>query len=121
MPSASVLAFVVLAGCTTSSVEVPVPARPTVTAEVVGPRALPPRTTAASNKTGVYPGFSETPRSAGVQMSADEADGMQSRLTALASARNAGKISEAEYNRRIAELRNLAENHGADAQTKIGN
>lgn len=118
LPFAGCFAAAALAGCTSSS-EVPAPPRPTVQAVVVGPRALPPRTAAESARTGVYPGFSEVPKSAGTQMSVEEADKMQASLTRLTTARNSGKISEAEYRKRLAELRDLAANHGANAEAAI--
>lgn len=55
------------------------------------------------------------------QMTSDEAASMQERLTALASQRSSGSISEAEYQRRLKELRSLAEQHGADTLKQIEN
>nr|WP_225166427.1 hypothetical protein [Ensifer sp. IC4062] len=46
---------------------------------------------------------------------------MQSRLTALAAARQSGSISEAEYQRRLKELQLLAEQHGDDTLKQIAN
>lgn len=54
-------------------------------------------------------------------MTEEEAVSMQSRLTALATARQSGSISEAEYQRRLKELQLLAEQHGADTLKQIAN
>ncbi|WP_331374232.1 SHOCT domain-containing protein [Sinorhizobium chiapasense] len=58
---------------------------------------------------------------AAAQMSDEDAVSMQTRLTALAAARQSGSISEAEYQRRLKELQLLAEQHGADTLKQIEN
>ncbi|EPE98504.1 hypothetical protein [Rhizobium grahamii] len=68
-----------------------------------------------------YPGFGAPLTAANVQMSDQEAGGLQSKLTALAAQRKAGTISEAEYQRRVAEFRKLAAEHGADTLSEIAN
>ena len=68
-----------------------------------------------------YPGFGAPLTAANVQMSDDEAGGVQKQLTALAAQRKAGTISEAEYQRRVAEFRKLAAEHGADTLSEIAN
>lgn len=57
----------------------------------------------------VYPDFSKPLTSAMPQMSDEEAANQQAQLSALAARRKSGAISEAEYNRRVAELRKLNE------------
>jgi hypothetical protein len=52
-------------------------------------------------------------------MTNEEAQALQFRLTALSKARKAGTISEAEYQAKLAELRKLAAEHGADTQALI--
>ncbi|RDJ13466.1 hypothetical protein [Rhizobium grahamii] len=68
-----------------------------------------------------YPGFGAPLTAANVQMSDQEAGGLQSKLTALTAQRKAGTISEAEYQRRVAEFRKLAAEHGADTLSEIAN
>jgi hypothetical protein len=54
-------------------------------------------------------------------MSDEEAGNLQQKLTALGAQRETGAITEAEYQRRVAEYRKLAEQHGADTLSKIAN
>lgn len=55
-----------------------------------------------------YPDFSRPLESAMVQMSDEEAAHQQAQLSALARQRQSGRITEAEYRRRVDELRRLA-------------
>jgi len=71
--------------------------------------------------TDVYPVIEGQRPAATAQMSNDEASGLQAHLTALGAARASGRISEAEYLRRRAELQALAANHGADTLKQIQN
>ncbi len=68
-----------------------------------------------------YPSFGAPLTAANVQMSDDEASGLQKKLTALGAQRKAGTISEAEYQRRVAEYRKLAADHGIDTLNEINN
>ncbi|MGL3605650.1 SHOCT domain-containing protein [Rhizobium sp. G187] len=68
-----------------------------------------------------YPNFSGSLTAASVQMNNEEASALQQRLTALSTARKAGTITEAEYQRRLVELRRLAAGHGAETQAEIAN
>ncbi|NKN36422.1 SHOCT domain-containing protein [Agrobacterium sp. a22-2] len=70
---------------------------------------------------GGYPDFSRPLTAANTQMSNEDAASLQQRMTALGAARRAGTVSEAEYQRRLAELRKLALEHGTDAQAQIAN
>jgi hypothetical protein len=56
---------------------------------------------------GPYPDFSRPLNSAMEQMTNEDAKTMETQLTALAGRRRAGAISEAEYLRRVEELRAL--------------
>lgn len=56
---------------------------------------------------GPYPDFSRPLNSAMEQMTDEDAKTMETQLTALAGQRRAGAISEAEYLRRVEELRAL--------------
>ena len=67
----------------------------------------------------VYPVIEGKLPAASAQMSNEEAASQSARLTALGAARSSGKISEAEYQRRLKELQLLAANHGADTLKQI--
>jgi hypothetical protein len=56
-----------------------------------------------------YPDFSQPLDSAMAQMTDEEATRQQAQLSALARQRQSGRISDAEYRRRVAELRRLGE------------
>lgn len=79
------------------------------------PQPAAPRPTYADG----YPSFAGSLNAANVQMTNEEAQALQFRLTALSKARKAGTISEAEYQAKLAELRKLAAEHGADTQALI--
>jgi hypothetical protein len=66
-----------------------------------------------------YPGFGAPLTAANVQMNDEEAAGLQQKLTALSNRRKAGTISEAEYQRRVAEYRKLAADHGQETLSEI--
>jgi hypothetical protein len=69
----------------------------------------------------VYPVIEGKRPAASAQMTNEEAAAQEARLTALSSARASGKISEAEYQRRLNELQQLAANHGAETLKQIQN
>jgi hypothetical protein len=66
-----------------------------------------------------YPTFGAPLTAANVQMSDEQAAELQHQLTALGAKRQAGTISEAEYQRRVAEMRELAAQHGAETLSEI--
>ncbi|MCY1744648.1 SHOCT domain-containing protein [Ensifer sp. SL37] len=68
-----------------------------------------------------YPSVYGQKPAATTQMTNDEAASMQARLSSLGAARKSGAISEAEYQRRLKEMRALAEQHGADTLKEIQN
>lgn len=76
-------------------------------AQIVGPQ---PVSSAALQKrdTGTYPTFDKPMTAAMPQMEENESTTMEQNLTALGAARRRGQITEADYNRRVAELRKLA-------------
>ncbi|MFC3162660.1 hypothetical protein [Ciceribacter thiooxidans] len=78
-----------------------------------------PQTPALGTSPDGYPDFSQPLTAASVQMSDEEAVALQAKLSALASARKSGTISEAEYQRRVEELRKLAAEHGVDVQAAL--
>ncbi|KQW27536.1 hypothetical protein ASE36_18240 [Rhizobium sp. Root274] len=106
------------AGCQSApaTTTVPTAAALEVTVEDADqPQAATPRPTYSDG----YPSFAGSLNAANVQMTNEEAQALQFRLTALSKARKAGTISEAEYQAKLAELRKLAAEHGADTQALI--
>ncbi|MGG7517470.1 hypothetical protein ACQ3G6_06250 [Allorhizobium undicola] len=59
-----------------------------------------------------YPDFARPLTAANVQMSNTDASDLEKKLTALSQMRSAGKISQAEYDRRVREMRKLAADQG---------
>lgn len=74
---------------------------------------------AGARNTGTYPSLSPTLRAAAEQIEDDDYANAESRLAALARARSSGSISQAEYDRRVAEYRDLAAGHGAQTEADI--
>ena len=110
---------VLLAGCTTPQpVDTTASFNTRPVAQVVGPQPVSSQP-AVKQDTGTYPTFSKPLTSAPDQMSDTEAMELQKRLSSLASARKAGRVSEADYRRQLQELQNLATHHGEDAQAQI--
>lgn len=68
-----------------------------------------------------YPNFAGSLNAANVQLSNEEATALQAQLSSLGAARQAGTITEAAYQARLAELRNLAAQHGPETQAQIAN
>ncbi|AJD41087.1 hypothetical protein C9413_26350 [Rhizobium sp. SEMIA 4085] len=68
-----------------------------------------------------YPSFGAPLTAANAQMSNEEAASLGQKLSGLRVQRKAGTISEAEYQRRVAEYRKLAAEHGTEALSAIGN
>ncbi|MBB3310536.1 hypothetical protein FHT78_002280 [Rhizobium sp. BK196] len=66
-----------------------------------------------------YPSFGAPLTAANVQMSDEQAAELQHQLTALSAKRQSGAISEAEYQRRVTEMRELAARHGAETLSEI--
>ncbi|MGZ9720770.1 hypothetical protein [Rhizobium miluonense] len=66
-----------------------------------------------------YPSFNAPPTAANVQINDQQAGDMVKQLSALGSQRKAGVISEAEYQKRVAEMRKLAAEHGQDTLQEI--
>lgn len=85
------------------------------TAQVVGPRPVNASAVSQKRDTGTYPTFAPPLTAAGTQMTEEEATSMQAGLSRHGSAPRKGQISEAEYKRRIAELRALGEQRAPGA------
>lgn len=117
MTGATLAALAALAACADVS-KPQATAVPVVT--VTADTGAPLRETGPRN-TGTYPSLSAPLTAANTQMSDQEAAEMQSKLSGLAHARRSGIISEAEYRRRVAEMRKLAADHGAQTQAEIAN
>ncbi|WP_119939934.1 hypothetical protein [Neorhizobium sp. NCHU2750] len=69
--------------------------------------------------TGTYPTFDHTLVAANEQIEDADYDKTEPKMAALARARNSGSISQAEYQKRVAEYRKLAADHGNDALNTI--
>lgn len=69
----------------------------------------------------VYPVIEGKRPTAGPQMTNEQAAAQEARLSSLSGLRSSGKITEAEYRRRMQELDTLAANHGADTLKEIRN
>lgn len=115
---AAVAAVLTAGGCATSQPQPVAAARQADTLVVTIPDDADVSTRPAPTPGG-YPDFSRPLTAANTQMSNEDAASLQQRLTALGAARRAGTVSEAEYQRRLAELRKLALEHGTDAQAQI--
>lgn len=70
---------------------------------------------------GTYPTFGPPITAANSQMDDSEATRIQAQMASLAASRNAGAVTEAEYQRQLADLKRLAATHGAAMQAKIEN
>ncbi|MDL2410438.1 hypothetical protein PY650_33600 [Rhizobium calliandrae] len=66
-----------------------------------------------------YPSFNAPPTAANVQINDQQAADLVKQLTALGTQRKDGTISEAEYQKRVAEMRKLAAEHGQDTLSQI--
>ena len=74
---------------------------------------------AGANRDAVYPDITAIVSAETKQMSDEEVADYGSRLSALASRRKSGTISDAEYRRQLAELQALRDNHGKAALAEI--
>jgi hypothetical protein len=111
-----------LAGCNSQSFALDDGIPNTVPAATIVPASAGPAPGPVTlRKSGTYPTFDRQLTAANVQISDEEAAGSEGRLAALGRARRSGAISEAEYRRRVAELRKLAAEHGSAAQADIAN
>lgn len=112
---------VLLAGCNnTFALDDGVP-NTAPAATVVADAPTPPATPFTKRDSGTYPTFGRTLTAANTQIGDEEAAGSEAQLSALGKARADGSVSEAEYQRRLAELRRLAAEHGRDAEAAIAN
>ncbi|MGK6313685.1 hypothetical protein [Neorhizobium sp. DT-125] len=113
-------ALPLLTGCNSNSFALDdgIPSTPPP-AVVVQSRTAPPPGPLAVRKTGAYPTFDPTLTAAAEQIEDQDYQKTEPRLAALARARQNGSISEAEYQRRVAEYRRLAAEHGNDALADI--
>lgn len=104
--AALLITGVALASC--QSQKSPEPAvRQQPTAVVVGPQPVSTAPTQVRS-TNTYPTFDRQLTAAGTQMSDEEAKEMQANLSGLPGRRGAGAVSQSEYNRRVQELRQIA-------------
>lgn len=117
-PLVAGLALCLLAGCATPSGPESQSSRRAASLDVTVADPDAPSAGPSRSPDG-YPDFSGSLTAANVQMGNEEAAELQAKLSALGAARKAGTISEAEYQRRLLELRKLAAEHGQDAQAQI--
>lgn len=66
-----------------------------------------------------YPSFNAPPTAANVQINDQQASDIGKQLSSLGAQRKAGTISEAEYQKRVADMRKLAAEHGQDTLSEI--
>ena len=97
-----------IAGCTTPKPIVAPEHMERPKARIVGPQPVGSEP-AVKRDTGAYPTFAKPMTAAMPQMEENEATTMEQNLTALGAARRRGQITEAEYKRRVAELKALSE------------
>ncbi|WP_252192897.1 SHOCT domain-containing protein [Rhizobium sp. CSW-27] len=109
-----------LAGCKTFALDDGV-SNAAPKAVVVGPQDAPAPVALTKKDTGTYPTFSAPLTAANTQIGDAEATTSETQLSRLAAARASGAMSEAEYQRRIAELRRLAAQHATDTESQIAN
>ncbi len=120
MTGATLMALAVLASaCADVSKPLPQTAAAPVVTVTRDTQTLP--RDAGPRNTGTYPSLSAPLTAANTQMSDQEAADMQAKLSGLAHARKSGNISEAEYRRRVEEMRRLAREHGTHTQAEIAN
>ena len=104
--AAVVLAVPLISACQSDSPKVP-PAQLQPVAQVVGPQAVGTTPVTINRTADGFPTFDGQLTAAGQQMSDDEARQMDATLSRLSAERSRGSISQAEYNRRVQELRDI--------------
>ena len=111
-----------LSGCSTPEERAAAAARRTAPTAVVmkSEKGQPIDENSTPHTKDGYPTFGPL-TAANVQINDQQAAGLQSQLTALAASREAGTITQAEYERRVAEMRKLAVEHGPDTLSQIEN
>jgi hypothetical protein len=118
----SVAALPLLSSCNSNSFAlddgIPNTAPPAVISQT---STAPPPGPITKRDTGTYPTFDRTLTAANEQIEDADYQKTEPRLAALARARRDGSITEAEYQRRVAEYRKLAAEHGSDALSHIAN
>lgn len=82
-------------------------------------KTAPPPGPIVKRDTGTYPVFDYTLKAAAEQIEDADYQKTEPRMAALARQRKTGAISEAEYQRRVAEYRKLAADHGTAALSDI--
>jgi hypothetical protein len=117
---AAVAALPALVGCNSKSFALDdgIPNTPPP-AVIVQSKTAPAPGPLTRRDTGAYPTFDRTLTAANEQIEDADYQKSEPRMAALARARKSGTISEAEYNRRVAEYRKLAAQHGQDALSDI--
>lgn len=102
------------AGCTPRDVMVqPVAANGSDASVVTIQEPGDPQTQGQIKTADGYPSFATPLTAASAQMTNEDANALGAKLSALSRARQSGAVSEAEYQRRVAELRKLAADNAA--------
>ena len=104
--AAALIAAPLLSACQSDSPKVP-PAQLQPVAHVVGPQPVATTPVTVRRTDDGFPTFDGKLTAAGQQMSDEEASQMDASLSRLSAARSRGSISQAEYNRRVQELRDI--------------
>lgn len=107
-----------LSGCNSFALDDGIP-NTAPQATVVSGRAVPPPGPVARRQGGTYPTFAGPLTAANTQIDDTEFKGQEAQMSALARARRAGSLSEAEYQRSVRQLQSLATDHATDAEAKI--
>lgn len=109
---------VALAGCSTATPK---------TAALYAPKVLVTGTQPVSTvqpvmaNAGVYPTFGRPITAANVQMDDVEATRVHARMAGLTAQHKSGAVSDAEYQKQMTDLRQLAVTHSVEMQNRIAN
>lgn len=98
----------------------PLPAPSAPASEAAGTFPPPPRDSVLTGTgvvaaTGEFPNINDTPRGETAQMTDAQRDALLAQMSALNAAHASGRISSAQYQRRLAELRRLGATHSTTA------
>jgi hypothetical protein len=112
---------IALAGCTTPAERAAYAAKRAAPQPVVmkSNEGKPMDGSAAAVSANGFPDFNTPLTAANVQISDQQATDIRAQLTALGAQKKAGTITQAEYDRRVIEMRKLAANHGQDTLSEI--
>lgn len=116
---AAIIGMLAASGCQSSAETATVTQTPSALQVTVDDVDAPDQPAQRPTSKDGFPNFGGSLNAANVQMNNEEAAALQQQLTALSSARQSGTITEAEYQRKLGELRTLAAQHGPETQALI--